>query len=198
MKIAVLAWGSLIQDSRDLAIEGSFRPIGPSLPVEFSRISNDKRLTLVIDEAIGASCLTYAARSAIEHMEDALINLWRREGSDTEGAPANVRTSGRVGFVDIKSGERSAKATDRHPKAVEAMRTWGREHGYGAVIWTSLAGNFMEKRGADFSVDTALAHLAGLSSLERNVALDYIRQAPSEVQTPVRAAVNEHWPLHER
>ncbi|MHB2268110.1 hypothetical protein [Pseudaminobacter salicylatoxidans] len=49
MRIAVLAWGSLVWDRQKLAIADDFDPSGPQLPVEFCRISGGGRLTLVID-----------------------------------------------------------------------------------------------------------------------------------------------------
>jgi hypothetical protein len=36
----------------------------PHLPIEFCRISQDGRLTLVIDESVGVSCITYSAAVA--------------------------------------------------------------------------------------------------------------------------------------
>jgi hypothetical protein len=37
-KIAVLAWGSLLCDQRDLEIATKFEPTGPRLPIEFCRV----------------------------------------------------------------------------------------------------------------------------------------------------------------
>lgn len=51
--IAVIGWGSLPWDPRELRVEGQpdhkFSPDGPTLPLAFSRVSQDDRLTLVID-----------------------------------------------------------------------------------------------------------------------------------------------------
>lgn len=51
--IAVVGWGSLAWDPRELRVEGQpgqqFAPDGPILPLAFSRVSQDGRLTLVID-----------------------------------------------------------------------------------------------------------------------------------------------------
>ena len=47
--VAVLGWGSLITNPGDLGIYGQFVPGGPTLPVAFTRISQDGRLTLVVD-----------------------------------------------------------------------------------------------------------------------------------------------------
>jgi len=48
VKIAVIAWGSLVWDPRDLDIEPEWREDGPLLPVEFARFSGRERLTLVL------------------------------------------------------------------------------------------------------------------------------------------------------
>lgn len=52
MKIAVIAWGSLVWDPRDLDIEPEWREDGPLLPVEFARFSGRERLTLVLVEGV--------------------------------------------------------------------------------------------------------------------------------------------------
>jgi hypothetical protein len=57
--IAVIGWGSLPWDPRELRVEGQpgqqFTADGPALPLAFSRVSKDGRLTLVIDpKTIGA------------------------------------------------------------------------------------------------------------------------------------------------
>ena len=72
MNIAILAWGSLIRDPRDLQIRDAFTPRGPRLPLEFCRVSSGGRLTLVIDEAHGAACATYVAQSAFNDLDAAL------------------------------------------------------------------------------------------------------------------------------
>ena len=64
MKIAVLAWGSVVWERGVLEVAADFMPNGPHLPVEFCRVSGGERLTLVIDETLGATCPTYAAPSS--------------------------------------------------------------------------------------------------------------------------------------
>lgn len=196
MKIAVLVWGSLIWDRRELAIAGDFKLGGPQLPVEFCRVSSDGRLTLVIDEAFGASCPIYIADSACGNLDAALENLWIREGSQDEARPKNVRRHGRVGFVEVASNDCSAKAMERYPRGVATIRTWTQANGFDAAIWTALASNFDEpdKAGEPFSVEAAIGYLERLDAARLDAALGYIRSAPPEVQTPVRAAVNTRWP----
>jgi hypothetical protein len=43
LRISVLAWGSIIWDRGDLSIIEDFEPTGPSLPIEFCRVSRDGR-----------------------------------------------------------------------------------------------------------------------------------------------------------
>ena len=196
MKIAIIAWGSLVWYRRELAIAEVFKANGPRLPIEFCRVSGGGRLTLVIDEAFGNSCPTYVAESSCGDLDAALKNLWIREGSQDEVLPKNVRTHGRVGFVEVATGDCSAKAMERHPKAVVTIKTWAQANGFDAAIWTALASNFHEpgKAGKPFSVDAAIRYLEGIDAPKLDAALAYIRSAPPEVQTHVRAAVSARWP----
>jgi hypothetical protein len=190
MRCAVLTWGSLMWDSRELQVAADFAPNGPLLPIEFCRISRDGRLTLVVDETYGAVCTTYSAPSAIESLDEAIENLRLREGA------ANAEV---VGFVELASGKQSDFATQSHPNSVAAIGAWATSNGYDAAIWTALASNFEEpdKGGEPFSVTAAIRYLEALESRDRAAftrALDYIRKAPPEVETPVRDQVNKRWP----
>ncbi len=187
MKIAVLAWGSLIWDPRNLQTATGFVPFGPVLPIEFSRVSGGKRLTLVIDEANGAPCQTYVAQSVYADCDTAKINLKEREGM--------THVNG-VGFVDLTTNTEGIRSKERHPTALETIRAWAISTGYDSVIWTALASNFHEEGKADqpFSATAAVEYLYGLDKPELAAALHYIWSAPPEVQTPVRAGVAARWP----
>jgi hypothetical protein len=188
MRIADLAWGSLVWDSRELAFAEAFRADGPRLPIEFCRVSGDGRLTLVIEEVLGTSCRTYFAGSASGDLDAAIENLRVRE--EMPGAKG-------VGFVDVASNKQSDRASNRHPKAVESIKTWTRANGFDAAIWTALASNFdgADKAGESFSLEAAIRYLEMLDVARLSAALGYTRSAPPEVQTPVRAAVNARWPM---
>lgn len=187
MKIAVLGWGSLVWNRGDLAIVSEFVPNGRHLPIEFCRISRGERLTLVIEENLGTPCMTYSAQSAFDDLEEARENLRVREGMNHING---------VGFVDLVSDRQSSRAMERHPRAVETISSWVGTNGYDTAIWTALASNFdePEKANAPFSVEAAIRYLETRDVAKLASALDYIRQAPAEVQTPVRAAVNARWP----
>lgn len=77
MKIAILGWGSLIWDPRDLQLIDNFKYGGPELPLEFSRISNTRNgaLTLVIDQVHGTKNKTYYAISTLSTLNEAKVNL---------------------------------------------------------------------------------------------------------------------------
>jgi hypothetical protein len=189
VKSAVLAWGSLVWDPRDLQTAVEFAPNGPLLPIEFCRVSADGRLTLAIDETFGDVCTTYSAPSVLESLDAAIENLRRREGTEARN----------IGFVEPASGRQSDLAMQRHPQAVATIDAWAASMGYDTAIWTALASNFNEpgKGGEPFSVTAALRYLEtleGQDSAAFGQALTYIRNAPSEVQTPVRDAVARRWP----
>ncbi len=87
----------------------------------------------------------------------------------------------------------------RHPEAVSAISAWATFNGYDAAIWTAVACNFDEpdKGGEPFSVTAANRRLEALESRDAEEffrALAYIRNAPIEVETPVRDQVNKRWP----
>ena len=185
MKIAVLGWGSLIWKPEGLQTNGSFLNDGPTLPIEFCRISQDGRLTLVIDGTYGAPCVTYHAQSSFDALDPAIENLRVREG---------MGTAERVGFVNFITHEENQTIKSKQSGPIRAISTWAQGRDYDAVIWTALGIKFKETTGVSFSVDAALSYLEGLAAEEQTMALAYMRRAPPEVRTPVRTAVERRWP----
>ena len=180
MKIAILGWGSLIWDKRDLPIIGGWQTGGPVLPIEFSRISKDGRLTLVIDEQNGKDVTTRFALSELENLDDAIAILRSRESNPPKE---------RIGFVDLLANAERQESRQCHPKACDQIKSWAQANGWQAVIWTALISNFNDKRGVQFSEAAAIAYLSGLTGETKMRAFEYIRRAPPEVDTPVRCAV---------
>lgn len=84
MKIAILGWGSLIWDKRTLRLAGDWQTGGPVLPIEFSRVSGDGRLTLVIDPLHGVPVTTRFAPSAFTNLNDAIKYRLGRDTEDEE------------------------------------------------------------------------------------------------------------------
>lgn len=176
--IAVLGWGSLIWDKRELAIIGEWEEGGPILPIEFSRISKDGRLTLVIDETNGAPARTRYAHCDAISVNDAIENLRSREC---------LPSPERIGFVNLLGKtERASHATSR-----DRIKAWAEAGKWDAVIWTGLPSNFHEKRGEPFNPRAALNYLINLSGEKKDRAVEYIRKAPAEVSTPFRHLFEE-------
>src|SRR5712691_7390037 len=91
MKIAILGWGSLIWCPGSLRIRTLWHSDGPSLPIEFARISSDRRVTLVIHPG-APDQMTYWALSEFDNVVAARENLRLREGPRCK--PADIHTLG--------------------------------------------------------------------------------------------------------
>src|SRR5260370_9698520 len=99
MKIAILAWGSLLWEKGDRPLDTAFdwAPSGLKLPIELSRVSESRNgaLTLVIDPKNGVEIPTYFAVSSLQNLNEAISNLRKRE-----------HTSSRfIGYVNCRSGK---------------------------------------------------------------------------------------------
>lgn len=178
MKIAILGWGSLIWDPRKLECDGAWQRGGPQLPLEFSRISSDGRLTLVIDPEHGEAATTFYVTSSLTDLAEAIENLREREG---------LPSTQNIGFINLINSETH---TRQNADLVERIRAWGRTNGYDAVIWTDLPPRFViNGEAAPFSADAAIAYLHGLPGETATQAREYIIKAPKEVDTPVRRKI---------
>jgi hypothetical protein len=81
-----------------------------------------------------------------------------------------------------------------NPDAIKTITAWADANGLNAIVWTALGSNFIEKVSEQFSVEAVIRYLETKKGKILDAALNYIRRAPSEVQTPVRDAVNTRWP----
>jgi hypothetical protein len=177
MKIVFLGWGSLIWNPDGLPLAGDWQQGGPLLPMEFSRISSDGRLTLVIDEINGTEVVTRYALSSRTDLQHAVEDLRKREGT--------VQAS--IGFVDLVEGA----IKPNQSTITSRIWDWANTAGVDAVVWTSLTSNFNQRTADRFSVRGAVAYLKGLQGTDLERALEYIRKAPEEVNTPLRRALHE-------
>lgn len=193
-RVAVIGWGSLIWDpdgfeavvNRDESGAIAWRAVGPTLPLEFSRVSRKRpgALTLVVDPEHGAPCRTLVADAAPPAELDAVDAVaWAAERlAARERAP--LSKIGRVG----PSGPVAERGGD-------AVARWLTAAGYRGAVWTDLEPTFQEATGARFSVAAGLAHLRALPDAERDAAVDYVLRAPPTTATPLRAALEsaESW-----
>lgn len=172
MEIAILGWGSLVWDPRELPREGSWQTGGQRLPLEFSRVSTDCRLTLVIDLTHGEWCPTRFVMSRRTDIDDTICDVRAREGT----------TSRNIGFVDLGAGT----GRGRSGAICSEIRNWCAREGLDGAVWTDLCPNFEDQTGNDYSVGNAVAYLEGLPKAGREAAFRYIRNAPHEVNTSLR------------
>jgi|GEM_PF-171625 len=178
LKIVILGWGSLIWDPRGLPREGQWQEGGPIFPIEFSRVSNDCRLTLVIDPVNGAQVMTRYIQSPRADLDDAIADLKEREGTGSK----------QIGFVNLRTGRNRCIV---HLPLVPVIQQWSAKHGVDGVVWTDLRSNFDDETGNPFTVERARDYLLGLPKSAADRARRYINNAPPEVDTPLRRAIQE-------
>ena len=181
MNIAILGWGSLIWDRRELSVMGEWQKDGPVLPIEFSRISNDGRLTLVIDEENGVPVQTRYAQSGSGSLSQAIENLRKREGSlkNMIGVVSQIINNSRDGY--------------------EIIKAWAEDRNWDAVIWTGLPSNFAHKTQVSFTESNGLNYLKKLEGIKKTKAKEYIEQAPEEIDTPLCSAIAlEGWAVRKK
>lgn len=177
MKIAILGWGSLIWKPENLAydIKSNWSSEGPFLPIEYSRISNDGRLTLVIsDEANEVK--TLFAISTFETLDQAILNLAIREGS-------NIST---IGFY-LKNSNQISPNNFKHRINIE---NWLEQNdSVDAVIWTNLPENWQTK--TKFKFKNRIEYLLSLNQKASQTAEEYIRKTPKQINTELRSEIEE-------
>lgn len=187
MRIAVIGWGSLVPDPRGLNIdtthgEVGWFPDGPSLPIEFARISRGNRLTLVINPG-SREVTTYWAVMASDSISDAIANLREREGRPPED---------RIGCYNFRDRSTSGIVSDSVKIAVES---WGEERKLDAAIWTALEPNFRERtsqllgKELNLSLEGIERFLKKLSLAEFRDVRNYITSAPRATTTELRGGI---------
>jgi hypothetical protein len=178
MRIALLGWGSLLWDRRADFDEHHepWQLDGPSLKVEFSRVSRSRNdaLTLVLDARNGQSCQVAYAFSKRRDPDDAICDLRCREGS----------TLSNIGFC-FADGSRHQSRSD---EVLKDIRNWALPKAINVVIWSDLASNFERKsKGREsFSIESALFHIQALDAEGKAKAAEYVWRAPEFIETPLR------------
>ena len=173
MAIAIIGWGSLIWSPGSLVLGSRWFKDGPTLPLEFARISNRDRATLVISE-FGSPQRTYWVYASSDNPDSVVSELGRREGTR------------RIDFT-LSDGTVSQ---GRSVQTGSSMSQWLAGHPeLHACVWTGLGSNWIEKRGQAFSVEDALKYLT--ERPDASEAKEYIQKAPAQIQTPLRQTVRE-------
>lgn len=185
-RIAVLGWGSLIPDPRDLAIkkDKKWNSDGPLLPIEFARISGNKRLTLVVNDGSNP-IVTLWTEMKISNLEKAKENLRLREG---------MYSTKNIGFVDILEDKHSIFS---NKEDIKNIKIWCKSKNFDAVIWTGLKGNFSEKIfklfnvERDYDIENIIWYFNQLNEDEYDSAKAYILDTPKSTKTDLRKDIEK-------
>lgn len=177
--IACIGWGSLLWDPRSLPLREPFREGGPRLPVEFSRVARDGRVTLAIDPE-AREIDTYFCRLEVDSVSEAVAALGRRERIEPE------RHAEWIGLEALGAGEASRGEADRRTR--ERMRVFLAQEGLEAVVWTALPRRGSDGRFEAPTTEALLDHLHALDGPARVRAEEYVRRAPAAVDTVRRRA----------
>lgn len=180
MKIAILGWGSLIWQPKELEYNKTFgwNEDGPILPIEFARISKDGRLTLVITENGTKSPVLYTL-SNYHNLEEAILNLAVREGSGRNS----------IGSYNKSKDTFSSKFLFK-----DEIKNWIKNTDFDAVIWTNLGENWNIKNDKgdiirQIEPERRIEYLKELKGHTSAIAEEYIRRAPHQIVTAFRKKI---------
>ena len=175
MRIAVIGWGSLIWCPGCLNIKSRWYTNGPKLPIEFSRVSKDGRLTLVITPKVDPVQTLWAV-STFEDVGQAAENLRKREGT----------SKAYIGQLAI--GKPSNRDTGS-----EAVSAWLREQNIEAAVWTTLPPKAPPNSDTPMNAQRAVDHINGLDNDKRQRAEEYVRNTPEQIETKIRKRLREEF-----
>ena len=178
MNIVYLGWGSLVWAPRELPIQRYWFDDGPFAPVEFTRLSNDGRMTLVLDGNAWPVRLLWA-RSTLTDPAEAREALKEREGitaRDWEPLVPVWRTGCGA------------------PPNIPSLPEWADAHEVDVAIWTALEPRYRGNGTTRYTkerptVDWVLHHLKQLTGTRRDLAEQYIRCTPPQIDTEYRQRI---------
>jgi hypothetical protein len=110
---------------------------------------------------------------------DAIQNLSQREKTSENN----------IGCVDLEEPKNNRCQAVAYLQ--DLVSEWARNNNLDAVIWTDLKSNFHEMTRRDFSEDGIIAYLNDLDNSRRKKAEEYIRRAPVQITTKMRAVIEQ-------
>lgn len=172
MTIACLGWGSLIWRPEALPVSSEWYADGPPIPIEFTRQSNDGRITLVI--------VPEAAPIPV---------LWCKLGVPDLGA-ARAALAGREGIKSQNADRLIGSWPNGDHAFADQIGCWAAKKKIDGVVWTALGPKFGGKNETP-SREGVVAYLGGLSGETRLRAEEYVRKAPAAIRTAYRTTIEE-------
>jgi len=171
--IAFFGWGSLVWDPGALSIHRKWHSDGPYVRAEFLRQSSNGRLTLVLEQTA-----------------DPVRSLWATfDGLDLAQARESLRSREGIPASNTNKSVGSWSRGDPNPDCILEIGPWAASRGIESVVWTALPSKFNEQVGVGPSIDQAVAYLSGLNGPTRDLAEQYVRQAPQQVDTTYRRKI---------
>ena len=168
-KIACLGWGSLVWNHGGLRVRTPWKNDGPLIYVEFARESLDGRITLVLTKTddLLTSCWAFMD---VDDLAAAIQSLLKREGirPENESKHIGVWPTGQT-----------------NPPLLPNLAEWAAVQNVDHVIWTNLPPKFKGNEIAP-SIEQILEYLASLVGAKRQLAEEYIRRAPTQIDTSYR------------
>jgi hypothetical protein len=172
LKIACLGWGSLIWDPRELPICREWFKDGPLVPVEFTRRSSNRRMTLVIDPSARPVRVLWAVMLP----------------TDLQSAKKALKDREEITATDWLSLIGSWERGDTAPENIPDLPQWAEDRGLDAAVWTALKPKFGNEERSP-SIDEVIRHLRELSGTARDHAKKYIERAPRQIDTEYRRQI---------
>jgi hypothetical protein len=175
MVIACLGWGSLIWCQKRLPVKGEWQKNGPSLPIELTRESRDKRITLVICDGAPNVTALWAALD-VKTLAEAKNALADREGIPQKNISKNI------GFWTPNDSSKGL--------GTAAIESWAKELDLEGVVWTALQSKIANEERTPVPREV-IDHLNALNGRDREIAEEYVRLAPRQIVTPYRTAIEK-------
>jgi hypothetical protein len=142
----------VIWEPGELPILSEWYDDGPELPIEFARVSENRRLTLVITPGARSLPVLWAGLRVLS-LDDAAERLRVREG----------RTRSQwIGRWPHRAWEKDAAGRD--------IAAWAREHKLEGVVWTALPPKFSDEVGRVPTMTEAISYLNSLTGEDRHRA----------------------------
>ena len=178
---------------------GHYRPApasflygGPSLPLQYSRVSpDDSRLSVVIDPEASETCSTLFATHVEINLDKAIRNLKRRKMCLTsQNKPETLFQKHAVGYVNVKTGKTRCSGGQQ---IAATISSWCQDSEFDAAIWWDAPPNFETMKGEPFTLDGALAHIDNLEGNIKSKLVWEMTRAPVDLELNSRVSVaNPH------